>query len=404
MSSGVSIPDRVGPYTVERELGRGGMGVVYLASDTRLGRRVALKSLPADVGTDPSRLGRRGREARALASLSHPNVAGIYGSEESGGARFLVLELVEGETLGERLRRGPLPVDEAIAVCEQIAAGVEAAHESGVIHRDLKPDNVQLTTDGKVKVLDFGLAKDADGTKGSGFAGAATVPASPGTIPGVVMGTPGYMSPEQARGKSIDKRTDIWALGCVLFECLAGKRAFDGETATDAIAAVLEREPQWVLLPEKTPRRVRELLKRCLEKDARNRLRDMGDARIELGACPEAGREWTTERMQAAAGGVWRLLAVHWSMPAARGGAGRRGSRRRLGIRTRAHDWCGRWAGYHVADAARVDDGAADCEELAGPRGDVARCRNEFAYVAEEERHAAGTGAGAYAGAAAEDG
>src|SRR5262245_6813891 len=293
------MPERVGPYAVERELGRGGMGVVYLAHDARLGRRVALKSLPAELAVDPARLARLEREARALAALSHPNVAGIYGIEEADGARFLVLELVEGETLGARLARGALPGDEGLSVGGEVAAGGEEARGGGVIHRDLKPDNVQLGADGRAKVLDFGLAKEA-GASGSFDATAVTARAT-GTMAGVVMGTAGYMSPEQARGKAVDKRTDIWALGCVLYECLSGKRAFPGETANDAIAAILEREPDWEALPGKTPRRVRELLRRCLEKDARNRVRDMGDARLELSAAI-AGREWTTGALAAAEG------------------------------------------------------------------------------------------------------
>src|SRR3989441_9246018 len=293
----------IGPYKVDREIGRGGMGVIFLAHDTRLGRTVALKALPEDVASDPDRLQRFEREARVLASLNHPNVAAIYGLEESEGRRYLALEHIEGETLADRIARGPLPLQETLNICIEIACGVEAAHDGGVVHRDLKPANVMITPNDQVKVLDFGLAKGKVATDESGLAKSPTLtdssklssptlhsPAlphsptliSPATLPGVILGTAAYLSPEQARGKMVDRRTDIWSFGCILYECLTGKRAFEGETVSDTIARILERDVEWARLPKTTPTRIRELLKRCLEKDPRKRLRDIGEARLVL--------------------------------------------------------------------------------------------------------------------------
>ena len=277
----MTTPAALGPYPIERELGRGGMGVVYLGRDPRLQRSVAIKVLSADFGQHPDHLARFEREARLLASLNHPNIAAIHGVEATAdGKQLLVLEYVPGDTLAERLARGPLPVDEALDAARQIAAAVEVAHDGGVIHRDLKPGNVKITPDGQVKVLDFGLATSGTATDAD-RASSPTFTSVP-TAAGVILGTAGYMSPEQARGRPVDRRTDVWAFGCVLFECLTGRRIFDGETISDTIANILQREPDWSALPAETPGRVRDLLRRCLEKDVRRRQRDMGDVRLEI--------------------------------------------------------------------------------------------------------------------------
>jgi len=278
----------IGPYRLDAELGRGGMGVVYLARDTRLDRAVAIKALPEHLAADPDRLARFEREAKTLATLNHPNVAGIHGVEEHEGARYLVLEFVDGETLAERLDRGPLPVDEAIEVCAQIAAGVEAAHEAGVIHRDLKPGNIILTPEGRAKVLDFGLAKAAEAQSGSSVdqthTPTMTTPASPHmpTAQGAILGTAAYMSPEQARGRRVDKRTDIWSFGVVLYEMLTGANPFMGETVSDSIGAVLHKEVDLDRVPDGAPPGTRHVLTRCLARDRRDRYRDIGDAAFDL--------------------------------------------------------------------------------------------------------------------------
>jgi Tol biopolymer transport system component len=263
----------LGVYHIVGELGKGGMGKVYRARDTKLEREVALKILPDNFAHDRDRVARFQREARALASLNHPHIAQIHGLDEANGLPFLVLELVDGESLDKRVARGRVPVDEALAIGKEITEALEAAHEKGIIHRDLKPANIALTKEGTVKVLDFGLAKMAvnDG-------------ASPDltTSGGIRFGTPAYMSPEQVLAKPGDKRIDIWAFGCVLFEILAGRSIFARETVSDTLAAVLEHEPAWDRLPAATPDSVRRLLRRCLEKDAKSRLRDMGDASLEL--------------------------------------------------------------------------------------------------------------------------
>ena len=275
---------KLGPYEIVAPLGAGGMGEVFRARDPRLGREVAIKALPPMLATDPERVARFEREAKLLASLSHSNIGGLFGLEEQDGERYLVLELIDGETLAARIARGPLPLDEALDVCRQIAAAIEAAHESGIVHRDLKPGNVMITASGMVKVVDFGLAKS--GVTG-GSSPDAALSASPtmtymATGAGIILGTAAYMSPEQARGRAVDRRTDIWSFGCVLYECLTGRRAFEGETVSDLVARILEREPEWSALPAGTPPRVRELLRRCLTKDARERLRDIGEARVTL--------------------------------------------------------------------------------------------------------------------------
>jgi eukaryotic-like serine/threonine-protein kinase len=276
------IGKTLGHYRVGEQLGHGGMGEVYLADDLNLNRKVALKFLPDVFAADPERMARFEREAKLLASLNHPNIAAIYGLEQAEGKRFLVLELVEGETLAQRLSKGPLQLDEALGICRQIAEGLEAAHEKGVIHRDLKPANAMITDGDKVKILDFGLAKAlADETQSVDSSQSPTLTEAM-TRPGVILGTAAYMSPEQAKGKSVDKRADIWAFGCILYECLTGKRVFEGETVTETLAAILKGEPDWNALPETTPSSIRILLRRCLQKDLARRLHDAADARIEI--------------------------------------------------------------------------------------------------------------------------
>src|SRR5436309_1572088 len=237
---------RLGPYEIQAPLGAGGMGEVYRARDTRLSRDVAVKVLPQEFADDPERLARFRREAQTLASLNHPNIGAIYGLEEVDGAPYLVLELLSGETLAARLRHGALPQREALALGGQIAAAIEAAHERGIVHRDLKPGNVMLTPGGTAKVLDFGLAKSDPGRAAGDSSESPTMTAGIGaTAHGVILGTAAYMSPEQARGKAVDRRSDVWSFGCVLYECLAGRAAFAGDTASDLIAHILEREPDW---------------------------------------------------------------------------------------------------------------------------------------------------------------
>jgi len=275
-------------FRVEEKLGAGGMGEVYRALDTRLGRPVALKVLPAALARDPERLARLEREARLLASLNHPGIAAVHGLEDFEGVRFLVMELVPGETLADRLAAGPLPLAEALAVGRQIAAALEAAHEAGVVHRDLKPANVMLRPDGSVKVLDFGLAKGLGPTASGAMSQSPTI-TSEGTHAGVILGTAAYMSPEQARGRPLDRRTDLWSFGCVLFEALSGQRPFGGETTSDVISSILTREPDWAALPAATPAAIRGLLRRCLSKDPQRRLRDAGDAGLEIEEAGTAG-------------------------------------------------------------------------------------------------------------------
>jgi Tol biopolymer transport system component len=269
---------QVGSHQIVSLLGKGGMGEVYRARDTKLGRDVAIKVVSSALLSEPEHLVRFEREARMLATLNHPHIGAIYGLLESDDVRGLVLELVEGVTLDERLGRGALPVREALSIARQVADALEAAHDKGIVHRDLKPANLKITPDGAVKVLDFGLAKvfAADGS------GESSATAGGRTQEGVIAGTPAYMSPEQARGKPVDKRTDIWAFGAVLYEMLTARSVFGRETTSDTIAAVLERDPDWSPLPAETPAGIRRLLERCLEKDPRSRLRDIGDARLEI--------------------------------------------------------------------------------------------------------------------------
>jgi len=295
---GLQPNDRVGPYVVAGLLGAGGMGQVYRARDTKLQRDVALKILPDSFIHDPDRLARFTREAQVLASLNHPNIGAIYGFEDSGAVHALVLELVEGPTLADRIARGPLPVDEALAIARQIAEALEAAHEHGIVHRDLKPANIKVRDDGAVKVLDFGLAKLTE-AGGAGRADEANVPNASNALSmsptimspamtgmGVILGTAAYMSPEQAKGKPADKRSDIWAFGCVLFEMLTGKRAFDGDDVSDTLAAVLRGEPDWTLLARRVSPHITDLVEACLQKDRKQRLPAISAARFLLDRDP----------------------------------------------------------------------------------------------------------------------
>jgi len=320
LASMPTIPTAIGPFTIERELGRGGMGVVYLARDMRLDREVAIKALPDHLVDDPDRLARFQREAKTLASLNHPNIASIYGLESHDRHQYLVLEYVDGETLADALKRGPMPVDESLVIAKQIAEALEAAHEKGVIHRDIKPGNVIITPEGNAKVLDFGLARTGEGSPSSTSAGVNTDsptlttphhPVHSPTIPGAIMGTAGYMSPEQARGRAVDKRSDIFSFGCVLYEMLTGARPFTGETVADALGATLHKELSLNLLPPKTPARIRELLTSCLAKDRKNRLHDIGDARIEIERAL-TGKEWATAAT--ASGPRTRSNRVAWGI------------------------------------------------------------------------------------------
>ena len=307
---------RRGAYEIIAKIGAGGMGEVYRARDTKLDRDVALKILPEAFASDPERLARFEREAKTLAALNHPHIAHIHGLEESNGVLTLVLEFVDGPTLADRIAHGPIPIHEALTIARQIAEALEAAHDQGIIHRDLKPENIKVRTDGTVKVLDFGLAKALDPTS----AATADVTASPTiTAPalmtgaGMIVGTAAYMSPEQARGKAVDRRTDIWAFGCVLFEMITGRRVFPGATVSDTIAAVLERSPDWSALPPATPPRMRHVLARCLEKDPKQRWRDIADVRIELDDA-EAWRPQTDrvspKTSRAAERAAWALLVA----------------------------------------------------------------------------------------------
>jgi serine/threonine-protein kinase len=277
----LSAGTRIGPYEIQSALGAGGMGEVYRARDSKLNRDVALKILPDAFALDPDRLARFKREAQVLASLNHPHIAAIYGFEDSGATHALVLELVDGPTLADRIARGPVPLGEALPIAKQIAEALDAAHEQGIIHRDLKPANIKLRPDGTVKVLDFGLAKATLGEGPVDLTHSPTITVH-ATRGGVLLGTAAYMSPEQARGQLVDKRTDIWAFGCVLYEMLTGRATFARSTLTDTLAALVERTPEWDALPATMPPAVRYVLARCLEKDPKLRMRDIGDARLAL--------------------------------------------------------------------------------------------------------------------------
>jgi eukaryotic-like serine/threonine-protein kinase len=301
-ASGSLVNRQIGPYRILSLLGAGGMGAVYRAHDSKLGRDVAIKTLPPEFARDPDRLARFRREARTLASLNHPNIAAIYGLEECGELDCLVLELVEGESL-----RGPLPVAAALDHARQVAEALEAAHKHGIIHRDLKPANVKVTPEGRVKVLDFSLAKAVwDSEQGPDGSSTATLAGIQSTT-GRVVGTPGYMSPEQASGKAVDQRTDVWAFGCLLYELLTGKRAFAGETASETIAAVLEHEPEWQNLPAGTPAKIGELLRHCLQKDPDRRLNRITDARRMIEEVQQGRNRWQVAAIAAA---VLAIIAI----------------------------------------------------------------------------------------------
>jgi serine/threonine-protein kinase len=288
------IGQTISHYRITEKIGAGGMGVVYRAHDTTLDRQVAIKVLPDILSSNPERLARFEREAKLLASLNHPNIAAIHGLEQAESKRFLVLELVEGETLAQRIAKGPLPVDEALEVCRQIAQGLVAAHEKGVIHRDLKPANIKATPEGKVKVLDFGLAKRFHDDLAASDASHSPTLTDQMTRPGVILGTAAYMSPEQARGKPVDKRADIWAFGCVLYECLTGRRPFHGDTITETLAAVIKGEPDWTALEHDTPAKVCEVLRRLLQKNPDRRLHDIGSSMASRLPCWERSRSLST--------------------------------------------------------------------------------------------------------------
>ncbi len=311
----------LGTYEIVDLLGVGGMGEVYRARDRKLGREVAIKVLPEELARHPDRVSLFEREARMLAAVNHPNIAAIYGAEQDGETRYIVMELVEGETLAQRLVSGPLTVPDTLRVASQIAEALEVAHEKGVIHRDLKPANIKITPEGKVKVLDFGLAKAMEMPFAGDMSKSPTIVMSE-SRPGEIVGTPEFMSPEQARGKETDRRTDIWAFGCIVFEALSGKRAFTGETVPDVVGAILHVEPDWTALPTRTPERIRELLRKCLEKDPGRRLRDAGDARLEIesalagmsgaGALTSAGRSGRWKTLAAVAAGVALAVAAYF--------------------------------------------------------------------------------------------
>jgi Tol biopolymer transport system component len=283
---------RLGPYEVTAALGAGGMGEVYRARDTKLGRDVAIKVLPETLADDSERLARFEREAKTLAQLNHPNIAHVHGFEDGGGTRALVMELVEGEDLSTRIARGPIALDDTLAIARQIADGLAAAHDVGIVHRDLKPANIKVRGDGTAKVLDFGLAKALDPATGSrqpatGLADSPTITSPAMTAAGIILGTAAYMSPEQAKGRPVDKRADIWAFGCVLYEMLTGRRAFPGDDVSETLATVLKSEPDWTLLPPETPASIRRLLRRTLNKQVTQRLADIADARFDLNEITE---------------------------------------------------------------------------------------------------------------------
>ncbi len=302
---------RLGPYEIAAPLGAGGMGEVYRARDSRLGRDVAIKVLPARVASTPGFRERFAREARAISAVEHPHICALYDVGTDGVVDYLVMQYIDGETLAERIGRGPIPAPEAITLARQIAAGLEAAHERGILHRDLKPSNIKLTPDGIVKILDFGLAKTLSATP-DGAGVAPSIAETALTETGVIVGSAGYMSPEQTLGGAVDRRTDVWAFGCVLFEMLSGRPAFDGRGVAQVLAAVVGQEPDWTTLPATTPGRVRDLLRRCLRKDPARRVRDIGDARLELEDADSA--EAQAPALERAGPARRRSAVVAWSI------------------------------------------------------------------------------------------
>jgi len=305
----------LGPYEIISAIGAGGMGEVYRARDPKLSRDVAIKVLPEAFARDAERMARFQREAKVLASLDHPNIASIYGLEDSGGPRALVMQLVEGPTLADRIKAGPIPVDEAVRIARQIADALEYAHERGIIHRDLKPANVKVSADDTVKVLDFGLAKALESDIASIDISTSPTISRMATMQGVLLGTAAYMAPEQAKAKPVDRRADIWSFGCVLYEMLTGKVAFPGDSVTDTLAGVIRAEPDWSQLPSATPIRVRVLLQRCLQKDPKQRLQAIGDARIALDEVLSGAPEQSSAAAVSVSAPLWRR-ALPWAVTA----------------------------------------------------------------------------------------
>ena len=304
----IAIGTKLGSHEITGVLGRGGMGEVYRARDTKLKRDVAIKILPEEFSSDPERIARFHREARAIAALNHANIAAIHELGETRTTKFIVLELVEGDTLAQRIQRGPLPVEEALTIARQIGEALEAAHEKGIIHRDLKPANIKITPQGKVKLLDFGLARIfEDESEDLDSSNSPTLVSA--TAGGVILGTAAYMSPDQARGQKADKQSDVWAFGCVLYEMLTGQPTFRGQTVTDILSSIIRSEPDWSALPQSTPVFVRSLLRRCLQKERSRRLRDIADARIEI---EEAGTPAEREPDRAKPQEKARRVRVTW--------------------------------------------------------------------------------------------
>jgi eukaryotic-like serine/threonine-protein kinase len=311
----INIGTQLGVYEITALLGKGGMGEVYRARDSKLKREVAIKILPEEFSRDEDRVNRFQREAEVLASLNHTNIAAIHDLQEASGLRFLILELVEGETLADRIARGPIPIDDAVAIAKQITEGLEAAHEKGIIHRDLKPANIKILPDGKVKLLDFGLAKAfAGGSNDALLSNSPTVMS--GSLPGMIMGTAAYMSPEQARGKPVDRRTDVWAFGCVLFEMLTGQLAFHGEDMIQVLSAVVRAEPDWNAIPSELSAPLRSVLRRCLQKDPKRRLHDVGDVWIEVDDLTDA-QPLLTAQLAPSSRRIWQVTTAIFAIAAA---------------------------------------------------------------------------------------